>query len=70
MVCDLKSVVKDAWIHGDINLEQPALLSTQAVVGVCVPLHKTQGNRSDDSMSLLQAEVALPLHARYPVCLL
>lgn len=70
MVCVLISVVKEAWIHGDINLEQPALLSTQSVVGVCVSLHKIQGNGSDDSMSLLQAEVALPLHARYPVHLL
>ena len=60
--------VKEAWIHGDRNLEQPALLSTQSIVVVDVALRKANSTGSTAAESVLQATVAIPLHARYPVC--
>lgn len=57
----------EARIHGDVNLEQPALLSQQSIVDVHVALLKVAGDGNNGSASFLQAEVALPLHARYPV---
>lgn len=53
-----------ARIHGDVNVERPAFLSANSTVDVQVALLKIAGDRSNGS---LQAELAFPLHARYPV---
>lgn len=50
-------------IHGDVNVERPAFLSANSTVDVQVALLKIAGDRSNGS---LQAELAFPLHARYP----
>ena len=60
--------IKEAWILGDKNLEQPALLSTQSIVVVDIVLQKLNRSGNTASDSLLQATAAIPLHARYPVC--
>jgi hypothetical protein len=53
-----------ARIHGDVNVERPAFLSANSTVDVQVALLKIADDRSNGS---LQAEVVLPLHARYPL---
>ncbi|KAG0628517.1 hypothetical protein M758_1G032400 [Ceratodon purpureus] len=58
--------IKEARIHGDKDLEQPALLSTQSIVVVDVVLQKVNNTGSTAAKSLLQATAAIPLHARYP----
>lgn len=57
---DLITVYAKAVLYGDHNLELPALLSSESMV----VLHKSFKSKSNH---LLQAEVSLPLHARYPV---
>ncbi|XP_024392668.1 uncharacterized protein [Physcomitrium patens] len=58
--------IKGAWIHGDKNLEQPALLSIQSIVVVDVILRTVNSSDVTAPEPLLQAVVAIPLHARYP----
>ncbi len=60
-------MVKEAFVYGDKNLEQPALLSAQSIVDVHVTLLKEQSKQSSQVPLLLQAKVSVPLHARYPV---
>lgn len=54
-----RGVYAEAVLYGDHNLELPALHSSQSMVVI----HKSFSSESKD---LLQAEVRLPLHARYP----
>lgn len=54
-----RGVYAKAVLYGDHNLELPALLSSESMV----VLHKSFKSKSNH---LLQAEVSLPLHARYP----
>ncbi|CAK9219279.1 unnamed protein product [Sphagnum troendelagicum] len=61
-----RGVVKEAFVYGDKNLEQPALLSAQSIVDVHVTLLKEQSKQSSQVPLLLQAKVSVPLHARYP----
>lgn len=56
----------EARIYGDVNLEQPALLSAQSILDVHVALLQVESDGKNGSASSLQAEVTLPLHARYP----
>ncbi|MCO5580748.1 hypothetical protein L7F22_034618 [Adiantum nelumboides] len=54
-----RAVYKEAAIYGDHNLELPALLSYESMVVVHTSFKTMSGHPT-------QAQVSLPLHARYP----